>query len=122
MFDITVCLLALNAIWDAISVGMMLAGFDEVHWMLWADSEDRDNQAARVLFLFMELYWGLTRGLAAIFILSSPWLAYPAMGTYAIEGLFLVLCGCAGIMRRWRAITAGVLSWACLGVIFQVIL
>ena len=116
MADVGVYLLGATAAWDAMTVSCMLLGLDEIHWMLWTD----EDEAGRILLLFAVMFWGLVRVLAACFIVDRPWLVWPAVGTYVLESLFLIVCSCAGVMRTWRTVATCVAAWVCCGLILDI--
>ena len=88
---------------------------------LWRHADDRQNRAARILFMSACLQRGVVRMLTGFMFSMTPWLLWPAIGTYALEGLFLLaLCALTDLVHTWRTLIVGMANLMAMGLLIGV--
>ena len=78
------------------------------HFSLWLAEEDRANRAAKILFTFFVLEWGMIRIIAAIYDDAAA-----ALITYGAEGLLAAVGMYDGIVDYRKGAVVCLLSIAC---------
>lgn len=75
----------------------------------WRREEDRTNVAARILRISGMLQRSAVRLLTGCMFSMTRWLLWPAIATYAIEGLLLLLlCATTDLVYKWPTAAMGV--------------
>ena len=98
-------------------IAVVVVAFNDI-FMLWKHDEDRQNRAARIMYMSGCLQQGAVRILTAFMFSMTRWLLWPAIGTYAVEAILLfMLCSLTDLMYTWRTVAAAVANLMAMGVL-----